>query len=93
MTAGTRGDTAGLAAPDACLAGAAAGAAAAAAAAAAAGAEVEDVGGLASEGGDGAEAVVRGGVSESLESTGTEPLLVDAEEEMRRREDSIWLTF
>lgn len=66
-----------------CLAGAAAAAAAAA----------EDVGGLVSEGGEGAEAIVRTGVSESdgplVDSTGTEPLLVDAEEEIRRRQDSI----
>lgn len=92
MTAGTRGDTEGLAAPAGCLAGVAVAA------------DVEDVDGLASAGGDGAEAVARNSVSESdgplLESTGTEPLLVDAEE-IRWQEDAIlhrkqekeWLRF
>lgn len=79
LTAGTRGDTAGLAPPAGCLAGVAVAA------------DVEDVDGLASEGGEGAEAF-RDSASESdgplLESTGTEPLLVDAEE-IRRRGDSI----
>lgn len=79
LAAGTRGDTAGLPVPAGCLAGV--------------GAEVEDVDGLASEGGEGAKAVVRNSVlSESdgplPESTGTEPLLVDAGE-IRRRGDTI----
>lgn len=77
LTAGTRGDAAGLPLPAGCLAGVAVAA------------DVEDVDGLPSAGGDGAEAVARSIVSESLlESTGTEPLLEDAEE-IRWREHGI----